>query len=82
MFTRSRPSASLSVTSTSRGAPLVVLDGANLLWAYGHSLSRRFGCKIYPASAGLLLALDYEVRGSDVMWHNDWRCSARAVHVL
>ena len=42
--------------------PLVVLDGANLLWAYGHALARRFGCKVYPASAGLLVALNYEVR--------------------
>jgi hypothetical protein len=44
-------------------APMVVLDGANLLWAYGHALARRFGCKVYPASAGLLVALNYEVRG-------------------
>jgi hypothetical protein len=43
--------------------PVVLLDGANLVWAYGHALSRRFGCKIYPSSAGLLLALEYEVRG-------------------
>ncbi len=64
---------SVSVTQTPRG-PSVVLDGANLLWAYGHALSRRFGCKIYPASAGLLLALDYEVR---------WPCSlARAARLL
>ena len=44
-------------------APAVVLDGANLLWAYGHALARRFGCKVYPASAGLLVALNYVVRG-------------------
>jgi hypothetical protein len=40
----------------------VVLDGANLMWAYGIALARRFGCKAYPASAGLTLALDYEAR--------------------
>lgn len=45
-----------------QASPLVVLDGANLLWAYGHALARRFGCKVYPASAGLLVALNYEVR--------------------
>jgi len=39
-----------------------VLDGANLVWAYGHALARRFGCKVYPNSEGLLLALNYEVR--------------------
>jgi hypothetical protein len=32
------------------------------MWGYGLALSRRFGCKAYPAAAGLLLALDYEVR--------------------
>jgi hypothetical protein len=40
--------------------PLVVLDGANLMWGYGLALARRFGCKAYPSAAGLLLALDYE----------------------
>ena len=40
----------------------MVLDGANLMWAYGIALARRFGCKAYPASAGLTLALDYEAR--------------------
>jgi len=48
--------------SDSRPPPTVLLDGANLLWAYGHAVSKRFGCKIYPSAAGLLLALDYEVR--------------------
>ncbi len=42
--------------------PVVVLDGANIMWAYGIALARRFGCKVYPSAAGLLLALDYEVR--------------------
>ena len=40
----------------------MVLDGANLMWGYGIALARRFGCKAYPASLGLLLALDYEAR--------------------
>ena len=42
--------------------PTVVLDGANLMWGYGVALARRFGCKAYPASHGLLLALEYEAR--------------------
>jgi hypothetical protein len=68
----------LSARRRSRSAPLepaadgappppqreatVVLDGANLMWGYGLALTRRFGCKVYPAAQGLLLALDYEVR--------------------
>ena len=46
----------------------MVLDGANLMWAYGVALARRFGCKVYPASAGLLLALDYEARAPQLLF--------------
>jgi len=58
------PQSRLLLTAASRsssaGEPHVILDGANLLWAHGHALSRRFGCKIYPSAAGLFLALEYE----------------------
>ena len=56
--------AEAAAGSATETPPIVLLDGANLVWAYGHALSRRFGCKIYPASAGLLLALEYEVRST------------------
>ncbi len=51
------------VDSVVPGAPpTVILDGANLAWGYGLALARRFGCKVHPSAAGVLLALDYEAR--------------------
>ena len=50
----------VTTSARARGGLNVILDGANMAWAYGAALSLRFGCKTYPCSAGVLAALDYE----------------------
>eukprot|EP00854_Cymbomonas_tetramitiformis_P023014 gene23014-27843_t len=37
----------------------ILLDGANLAWAYGSAVAKRFKCRTVPQSEGVLLALNH-----------------------